>query len=75
MRWRLLLTVVVRVLERHRGGHLLAAGALHAALALLRMQGQRLRASLRLLMHGRLHLMRGPRDAPHGDVRLRMLRG
>ncbi len=54
---------------------MLAADALHAALALLRMQGRRLHATLRLLMHGRLHLMRGPGNAPHGDVLLCMLWG
>ena len=54
---------------------MLAAHALHAALALLWMQGRRLHATLQLLMHGRLHLLRGARNAPHGDVLLCMLRG
>ena len=72
---RRLLAVVVMVLERHRGGQVLVADALHAAMALLWMQGRRLHAGLRMLMHGDLHLMRGAGDAPHGDVLLCMLRG
>ncbi len=52
---------------------MLAADALRATLALLWMQGRGLHATLRLLLHGRLHLMRGPGDAPHGDVLLCML--
>ena len=54
---------------------MLAADALHAALALLWMQGRRLHAGLRMLMHGRLQLMRGAWYAPHGNVLLCMLRG
>lgn len=53
---------------------MLAAHVLHAALALLWMQSMCLHATLLLLVHRWLDIMLGPRNAPHWDVLLHVLR-
>lgn len=68
---RMLLLLRGHVVGRVLG--VLAADALRAILALLWVHAVALH-QLRLLVHVRLHLMRGPGDAAHRDVLLHVLR-